>query len=188
MFIWCFLSVWRVSWEWPEGVCRLSWICLDECLVSDWKVFGGCMKRVSCKIYISNHFFVCKYLIRMVRTGWAKTGLVSSCLDMSGQNILFQKVLDLNIFGIQNILGNKKILWSKIFWTQNYFEIKIFLDPIFVFLFLAPKSSSKWISSVALPAQLVFITCSGLLTTLSHFFKTCSRTYNFFHDLSMTLS
>ena len=93
-----------------ESVCRLSWKCLDECLVSDWKVFGGCMKRVSCKIYISNHFFVCKYLIRMVRTGWAKTGLVSSCLDMSGQNILFQKVLDLNIFGIQNILGNKKIL------------------------------------------------------------------------------
>ena len=92
---------------------RTCVICLDECLVSDWKVFGGCMKRVSCKIYISNHFFVCKYLIRMVRTGWAKTGLVSSCLDMSGQNILFQKVLDLNIFGIQNILGDKKFFNPK---------------------------------------------------------------------------
>ena len=41
-----------------ESVCRLSWKCFDECLVSDWKVFGGCMRRVSCKIYISNHFFV----------------------------------------------------------------------------------------------------------------------------------
>ena len=38
---------------------------------------------------------------------WVKTGRVSSCLDMSGRNILYQKVLDLNIFGIQNILGDK---------------------------------------------------------------------------------
>ena len=42
------------------------------------------MKRVSGKIYLPKHFLVCKYLICMVRTGWVKTGLVSSCLDMSG--------------------------------------------------------------------------------------------------------
>ena len=106
----------------------MSWICLEECLVSDWKVFGGCMKRVSCKIYISNHFFVCKYLIRMVRTGWAKTGLVSSCLDMSEQSI----VLNLNILGIQNILVDKKVLLTRIFWTKYYLGIKNFLDPIFL--------------------------------------------------------
>ena len=56
---------------------------------------------------------VCKYLIRMERTRWVKTGLVSSCLDMLGQNILYQKALDLNIFGIQNILGDKKFFDPK---------------------------------------------------------------------------
>ena len=73
------------------------------------------MKRVSRKIYLSNNFLVCKYLIRMVRTGWVKTGRVSTFLDMSGLNILYQKVLDLNIFGIQNILGDKKFFDPKLF-------------------------------------------------------------------------
>ena len=43
------------------------------------------MKRVSGTIF-PIIFLVCKYLIRivMLRTGWVKTGLVSSCLDMSG--------------------------------------------------------------------------------------------------------
>ena len=30
---------------------------INGCLVSDWKVFGGCIKRVSGKIYIPNHIF-----------------------------------------------------------------------------------------------------------------------------------
>ena len=111
-----------MSGECLYSVGRLSLKCFYECLVSDWKVFGGCMKRVSCKIYISNHFFVCKYLIRMVRTGWAKTGLVSSCLDMSGENILYQKFLDLNIFGIQNISGDRKILQSKNFDSELFWH------------------------------------------------------------------
>ena len=79
-----------VSLECLEGVWRVSGGCLDGCLVSDWKVFGGCMKRVSGKIYLPNHFLVCKYLIRLVRRGWVKTGLLSSCLEMSGRNILYQ--------------------------------------------------------------------------------------------------
>ena len=79
------------------------------------------MKRVSGKIYISNLFFVCKYLMHMVRTGWAKTGLISLCLDMSGQNILYQKVLDINIFGIQNIVG----------YHAKYFGIRIILESKF---------------------------------------------------------
>ena len=94
----------------------------------------------SSRIFEGLVFFFCKYLICMERTRWVKTGLVSSCLDMLEQNILYQKALDLNIFGIQNILGDKNILWSKIFWTQNYFGIKIFLDPnFFVFIFLGTK-------------------------------------------------
>ena len=78
--------------------------------------------------------------MHMVRTGWDKTGLVSSCLDISGQNILYQKVLDLDIFGIQNVFSDKKKFLSKIFGTQNYFGIKIFLDPnLFVLIFLGTK-------------------------------------------------
>ena len=102
------------------------------CRLSDWKVFGGCKKRVSGKISISNHFFVFKYLKRMVRTGWVKTGLVSSCLDMSGRNILNQNVLDLNIFGVQNLLD------SEVFWNPNFSLNQFFLCKYF----LAPKSSS----------------------------------------------
>ena len=49
-------GVLRVSGRCLESVCRLSVKCLDGCLVSDWKVFGGCMKRVSGKIYLFNHF------------------------------------------------------------------------------------------------------------------------------------
>ena len=74
----------------------------------DWKVFGGCMKRVSGKIF-PIIILVCKYFIRMVRTGWVKTGRVSTFLDMSGLNILYQKVLDLYIFGIRNVFSDKKI-------------------------------------------------------------------------------
>ena len=37
--------------------------------------------------FIYPNIFLDKYLIRMVRTGLIKTGLVSSCLDMSGRNI-----------------------------------------------------------------------------------------------------
>ena len=71
----------------------------------------------------------------MERTRWVKTGLVSSCLDMLEQNILYQKALDLNIFGIQNILGDKKFfdpkfLDSELFfcvnfsWHQNLAQLK----------------------------------------------------------------
>ena len=63
------------------------------------------MKRVSGKIYLPEHFFGLQYLLCMVRTGWVMTGLVSSCLDMSQWNILYQKILDLKIFGIQNTFG-----------------------------------------------------------------------------------
>ena len=49
----------------------------------------------------------------MERTRWVKTGLVSSCLDMLEQNILYQKAFDLNIFGIENILGDKKLFDPK---------------------------------------------------------------------------
>ena len=79
---------------------------MSRLVSGDWKVSRACMKRVSGKIF-PIIFLVCKYLILMVRV---KTSLVSLCLDMSGRNNLYQKVLDLNIFGIQNILGNKKIL------------------------------------------------------------------------------
>ena len=64
---------------------------------------------------------VCKYLIRMERTRWVKTGLVSSCLDMLEQNILYQKALDLNIFGIQNILGDKKFFDPKFLDSELFF-------------------------------------------------------------------
>ena len=40
-----------------ENVWRLSWKCLDGCLVSDLKVSGGWIKRVSGKNYLSNIFF-----------------------------------------------------------------------------------------------------------------------------------
>ena len=40
-----------------ENVWRLSWKCIDGCLVSDLKVFGGCIKRVSGKNYLSNICF-----------------------------------------------------------------------------------------------------------------------------------
>ena len=39
-----------------ESVWRPSLKCLYGCLVRDWKVFGGCMKRVSGRIYLSKHF------------------------------------------------------------------------------------------------------------------------------------
>ena len=97
------------------------------------------MKRVSGKIF-PIIILVCKYFIRMVRTGWVKTGRVSSFLNMSGLNIIYQNVLDLDIFGIQNVFSDKKNFRSKIFGTQNYFGIKIFLDPnLFVLIFLGTK-------------------------------------------------
>ena len=49
------------------------------CLVSDLKVFGGCLTRVSGKVLLGLQIF------NMYR--WVKTGLVSACLDMSGRNI-----------------------------------------------------------------------------------------------------
>ena len=62
----------------------------------------------------------------MERTRWVKTGLVSSCLDMLEQNILYQKALDLNIFGIQNILGDKKFFDPKFFGLGIILESKVF--------------------------------------------------------------
>ena len=49
------------------------------CLVSNRKVFGGSMTRVSGKILLGLQIFN--------MYGWVKTDLVSSCLDMSGRNI-----------------------------------------------------------------------------------------------------
>ena len=51
----CLESVWIVSLVSGvsfESVWRMSWKCLYGCLVSNWKVFGGCMKRVPGKIYL----------------------------------------------------------------------------------------------------------------------------------------
>ena len=59
---------------------------------------------------------------------WVKTGRVSSCLDMSGRNILYQKVLDLNIFGIQNILGDKK------FFDPKFLGLRIILESNFFWI------------------------------------------------------
>ena len=68
---------------------------------------------------------------------------------MSGWNILYQNVWDLNIFRIQQILGDKKIIRSKIFW--NYFGIKNFLDPnFFVHQNLAQPKSRVWHSQPSL--------------------------------------
>ena len=132
VFKWCFLSVWGCL----ESVWKVSWECLQIVLqVSRW-VFGKWLVRFIHPIV----FLVCKYLICMVRTGWVKTGRVSSFLNMSGLNIIYQNVLDLDIFGIQNVFSDKKICWSKIFGTQNYFGIKIPLDPnLFVLIFLGTK-------------------------------------------------
>ena len=58
----------------------------------------------------------------MVRTGWVKTGRVSTFLDMSGLNILYQKVLDLYIFGIENVFSDKKIF------DQKFLELRIILE------------------------------------------------------------
>ena len=110
---------------------------------------------------------VCKYLIRMVRTCWVKTGLISSCMDKSGRNIHYQKVLDLNIFGIQNILSDKKVFNPKFFGLRNIFESK-FLDPnSLCYFILAPNSCSTKISSVALPALLVSTICLSQLRRLN---------------------
>ena len=63
VFLQCLEGVLRVSGGCLESVCRLSCKCLNGCLVlSDWKVFGGCVKRVYGKIYLSNHFFVLQIL------------------------------------------------------------------------------------------------------------------------------
>ena len=97
---WVSGGVLRVSGRCLESVWRFSWNCLYGCLVSDWKVFGGCMKRVFGKME--------------------------------------------SFFGLQLFdTYGKDTFATKIFWTQNYFGIKIFLDPNFVsYNFLAPKSSS----------------------------------------------
>ena len=57
VFLECLEDVLKMSGVCHKSVCRLSWKCLDGCLVSDLKVFGGCMKRVSGKNYLSNNFF-----------------------------------------------------------------------------------------------------------------------------------
>ena len=57
VFLECLEGVLRMSRGCLEIVCRLSRKYLDGCLVSDWKVFGVCMKSVSGKIYLSNNFF-----------------------------------------------------------------------------------------------------------------------------------
>ena len=82
---------------------------------------------------------VCKYLIRMERTRWVKTGLVSSCLDMLEQNILYQKALDLNIFGIQNILGDKKFFDPKFLGLRIILESNFFGSKFLVLIFLGTK-------------------------------------------------
>ena len=90
----------------------------DVCLVSDWKVFGGCMYG---KIYLSNHFFGVQIFVTYGKVRWVKTGRVSSCLDMSGRNILYQKVLDLNIFRIQKKFGGQKNSL-----IQNFLDSELF--------------------------------------------------------------
>ena len=77
------------------------------------------------KIYLSNHFFGVQIFVTYGKVRWVKTGRVSSCLDMSGRNILYQKVLDLNIFGIQNILGDKK------FFDPKFLGLRIILESNF---------------------------------------------------------
>ena len=69
---------------------------------------------------------------------------------MSEWNILAQKALDLKFFGIQNILGDQN------FFNLKSFELQIILESNFFHSnILGPKSSSTYISSVALSAQLV---------------------------------
>ena len=130
-----------------ESVWRLSWKCLYGCLVSDWKVFGrGSLVR-----------FI--YRNSMVRTGWIKTGLVSSCLDMSGRNILGQKCLDLKFLGSKIFWVTKKfiepkffglgiILESKYFWTQILCLIIYWLQN------LAQLKSRVWHSQPSLSSLL----------------------------------
>ena len=60
-------------------VLELSLMVFSGCLESDLKVFGGCLTRVSGKVLLGLQIFN--------MYGWVKTGLVSSCLDMSGRNI-----------------------------------------------------------------------------------------------------
>ena len=83
------------------------------------------MKRVSGKIF-PIIILVCKYFIRMVRTGWVKTGRVSSFLNMSGLNIIYQNVLDLDIFGIQNVFSDKKNFDPKFLGLRIILESKYF--------------------------------------------------------------
>ena len=44
------------------------------------------------KIYLSNHFFGVQIFVTYGKVRWVKTGGVNSCLDMLGQNILYQKL------------------------------------------------------------------------------------------------
>ena len=64
-------------------------------------------------------FLGCKYLIRLVRTGWVKTGLFSSYLEMSGRNIRqnFNKGTKIHTIEIWNIDSKKypEILSSEYF-------------------------------------------------------------------------
>ena len=83
------------------------------------------MKRVSGKIF-PIILLVCKYFIPMVRTGWVKTGRVSSFLNMSGLNIIYQNVLDLDIFGIQNVFSDKNIFDPKFLGLRIILESKYF--------------------------------------------------------------
>ena len=65
-----------------EGVFRVSWKCLVGCLLSDWKLFGVCMKRVSGKIYLSNNFFGLQIFDTYGKDTWVKTGLVNSLIKI----------------------------------------------------------------------------------------------------------
>ena len=142
VFLKCLEGVLRVSGGCFESVCRLSCKCLDGCLVSDWKVFGGCMKRVFGKIYLPRHFFGLQIFDTY---GKGRLGSDSSGQFMSG-HIRMDYSLP-KIFGsefcIQNIFGEQNSLRPKIVWTQSYFGINIFWTQFFLSSYsLAPKSSS----------------------------------------------
>ena len=64
------------------------------------------------------------------------TGLVSSCLDMSGWNILYQKNLDLKFLGSKILLVNKK------FFDPKFFGLGMILESTF----FGPKFSCLLIS------------------------------------------
>ena len=134
------------------------------------------MKRVSGKIYLSNHFFGLqifdtygKDTLGKDRSGQFRSGHVRT------ENFL-PKSFGSELFGIQNILGDKKFFDPKFL---NYFGIKLFLDLNFFFNFswhqnLVQLKSRVWHSQPSL-----FSILSNSLSTLSFnsclFFLSCRR-------------